>query len=77
MERNFFKRVEIAFPVLDAALRAAIREHLELYLADTADAWILQPDGTYTHASTDNTTPVSAQRTLLERYTGQSGREHT
>jgi polyphosphate kinase len=71
MERNLFHRVEIAFPVLDAALRASLLADLELYLGDQADAWILQPDGTYRHAPPpeDGTPPLSAQATLLRRYT--------
>jgi polyphosphate kinase len=71
MERNLFHRVEIAFPVLDAALLASLRTDLQLYLEDRADAWVLQPDGTYRHAAPpeDGTAPVSAQASLLKRYT--------
>jgi polyphosphate kinase len=50
MERNLFKRVEIAFPVLDKKLRERIIEQLQGYLADTAQTWNLQPDGTYVRA---------------------------
>src|SRR5690606_7003047 len=32
MERNLFHRVEVAFPVLDPTLHAAVRHDLELYL---------------------------------------------
>jgi polyphosphate kinase len=72
MERNLFHRVEIAFPVTDAPLHASLREDLELYLEDRADAWLLQPDGTYRHAPPpeDGTAPVSAQASLLKRYSG-------
>jgi polyphosphate kinase len=47
MERNLFRRVEIAFPVLDKKIRERITEHLNAYLADTAQSWLLQADGTY------------------------------
>ncbi|HVT34727.1 MAG TPA: polyphosphate kinase 1 [Nevskiaceae bacterium] len=47
MERNFFRRVEVAFPVLDKKLRERIVEHLNGYLADTAQSWLLQADGSY------------------------------
>jgi len=47
MERNLYKRVEIAFPIKDARLRKRIIEHLEAYLADTAQSWSLQSDGRY------------------------------
>jgi polyphosphate kinase len=76
MERNFFRRVEIAFPVLDQRLRAALREDLQIYLADNVDAWLLRTDGTYERAVVEDGIPVSAQARLLERYTSPSGREH-
>jgi len=76
MERNFFRRVEIAFPVLDQKLRAALRGDLQVYLADNVDAWLLRIDGTYERATVDDGMPVSAQAQLLERYTSISGREH-
>ena len=72
MERNFFRRVEIAFPVLDPQLRESLRADLDAYLEDTADAWLLAADGTYQRAR--GAVAVSAQARLLERYT--SGREH-
>jgi len=74
MERNFFRRVEIAFPVLNPALRASLRADIDAYLADSADAWLLATDGTYQRAPTGNDGGLSAQSLLLERYT--SGREH-
>jgi polyphosphate kinase len=73
MERNFFRRVEIAFPVLDPALRASLRADIDAYLADSADAWLLTTDGTYQRAPAGSA-GTSAQLLLLERYT--SGREH-
>ncbi len=47
MERNLFRRVEVAFPVLDKKLRERVMAHLDAYLADTAQSWVLQPDGSY------------------------------
>ncbi|OGA30587.1 MAG: RNA degradosome polyphosphate kinase [Betaproteobacteria bacterium RIFCSPLOWO2_12_FULL_67_28] len=48
MGRNFFRRIELAFPVLDAALKARIvREGLQAYLDDTAQTWIMNADGGY------------------------------
>jgi polyphosphate kinase len=70
MERNLFRRVEIAFPILDPVLHAQMREELALYLSDTADTWLLQPDGSYLRAREGVSEPVSAQTTLLQRYTG-------
>ena len=50
MERNLFRRVEVAFPVKDRKLRARVIQHLDAYLADTAQSWLLQADGGYTRA---------------------------
>ena len=69
MERNFFRRVEVAFPVSDARLRARIRAELELCLADNTGAWIMQPDGRYLRATPAPGEPaVDVQSRLLADY---------
>ncbi|MDE2252470.1 MAG: polyphosphate kinase 1 [Gammaproteobacteria bacterium] len=71
MERNFFRRVEVAFPVTQAKLRARIREDLELYLHDSSNAWLLQSDGSYRRAVAEagaRRPPGDAQAQLLEAY---------
>ncbi len=71
MERNFFRRVEVAFPIQLAKLRARIREDLERYLKDTSNAWLLQSDGSYARAAPEaaaRTAPRDAQAQLLEAY---------
>lgn len=48
MNRNLFRRVEVAFPVLDGALKKrVINEGLLPYLKDNVNAWELNSDGTY------------------------------
>ena len=48
MPRNFFRRVEVVFPIEDGNLRDRVkRELLDIVLADTVKARVLQPDGTY------------------------------
>jgi polyphosphate kinase len=48
MDRNFFRRIELCFPVLDPALkRRVIREGLQPYLDDNCQAWEMTPEGTY------------------------------
>jgi polyphosphate kinase len=47
MERNLFKRVEVAFPLLDKGIRAQVVEHLLGYLADASQSWALQAEGSY------------------------------
>jgi polyphosphate kinase len=70
MERNFFRRVEIAFPVLHKDHRKRIFKDLETYLSDNANAWELQADGTYTRLSASESPVSDAQAQLLERYAG-------
>ena len=49
MDRNFFKRIELAFPVFDPALKQrVIREGLQAYLEDTSQAWLMDAEGTFT-----------------------------
>jgi polyphosphate kinase len=73
MERNFFRRVEIAFPVMSPALSAQLRADLQLYLEDTREAWQMNADGLYARVSpAPGSAPLSAQATLLERFTGVS-----
>lgn len=49
MERNFFRRIEVCFPVLDDKLkRRVVKEGLKPYLADNSQAWQMDSDGQYT-----------------------------
>jgi polyphosphate kinase len=66
-ERNFFRRVEVCFPISDPALRQRVIDELALYQADTAQAWELQTDGSYRRLEAGDAPPVSAQQALLER----------
>jgi polyphosphate kinase len=66
MGRNMFRRIELAWPVRDAALRQrVIDECLVPYLYDTRDAWELHSDGRYRRVSHNG---VSAQQALMTRY---------
>lgn len=67
MERNMFRRVEICFPLETKALRQRIIRDLECYLKDTAEAWLMNPDGSYMRpVILEGETPFSAQQFLLE-----------
>jgi len=68
MERNFFRRVEVAVPIERAKLRDRIIGDLESWLSDNTNAWILQSDGTYRRVTTNDEKPYSAQQALLARY---------
>ncbi len=48
MNRNLFRRIEVAFPVLDPALKKrVITEGLNPYLKDNMNAWELDSNGLY------------------------------
>jgi polyphosphate kinase len=74
MTRNMFGRIELAWPVRDAALRQrVIDECLVPYLHDTLDAWLLAPDAQYRrdgHAQAG--AGVSAQQALMRRFAPRS-----
>ena len=73
MPRNFFRRVEVAFPILDSKLRQrVIREAFELHLQDNTQAWELQADGAYLRCQPEaGEAAVSAQSRLLAMLTGK------
>ena len=72
MERNFFRRIETAFPVLDPRLaRRVVREGLAPYLRDNLQAWLMQPDGRYERAKPGRGKRVSAQADLLAKLAGE------
>jgi len=66
MYRNFFTRVETAFPINDERLRARIEEDLHTYLADNSLAWVMQSDGTYKRLRPGTQRARNAQEALLE-----------
>ncbi|MET0533073.1 MAG: polyphosphate kinase 1 [Steroidobacter sp.] len=68
MERNFFRRIEVCFPIERKQHRDRIVEDLETYLADNEQAWVLKPDGSYERANAGDAPIVSAQQVLLQRY---------
>jgi polyphosphate kinase len=66
MDRNFFRRIELCFPVLDPALkRRVIREGLQPYLDDNCQAWVMKPDGGYELLKPRRGRRRSAQEELL------------
>jgi polyphosphate kinase len=72
MGRNLFRRIEVAFPVLDAELKArVIAEGLKPYLADSRDAWELGEDGSYTRTK-PKARASAAQEELLGRLSDRS-----
>ena len=72
MERNFFRRVEIAFPVREQTHRERILRDLDSYLADNMQAWSLGQDGRYVRCERNNDPIRDAQAALLARYAAGS-----
>jgi polyphosphate kinase len=69
MGRNLFRRIEVAFPVVDPELRQrVVDEGLGLYLNDNVDTWELGSDGAWTkQKARGRERGVSAQHELLVR----------
>ncbi len=69
MPRNFFRRVEVIFPIEDGNLRDRVkRELLDTVLADTVKARVLQADGTYLRAPVKRGTKAArSQAEFIER----------
>lgn len=67
MARNLDNRVELVTPVDDPIAMREIQAVLDLQLADTALAWELGPDGSWTHRSVDDGSSLNSQEALMER----------
>jgi polyphosphate kinase len=69
MSRNMIRRIEIAWPILDAQMQTKImQECIEPYLVDTEDAWMLSGGGKYLPVSKSGAQSKSAQKILIKRY---------
>jgi len=68
MDRNFFRRVEVCWPIKDPFNRKRIIQDLEAYLKDNRQAWILQSDGNYSAPVSFGDGAISAQQTLLNEH---------
>jgi len=77
MNRNMMRRVEIAWPIIDANHRARVlQECCQMYLDDNQDAWVLTAEGTYVLSSRlagsaktkSHELHYSAQQQLMRKY---------
>jgi polyphosphate kinase len=67
MDRNFFRRIEVCFPVLDKKLKKrVITEGLKVYLQDNRQAWEMDGDGHYRRKPARRAKPACAQIELLK-----------
>ena len=66
MERNFFRRIELCFPVLEDRLKKrVIREGLRPYLTDNTQAWEMDGTGGYARKKPGRAKHRCAQKELL------------
>jgi len=68
MNRNLFRRIEVAFPILDKAMKKrVIAEGLNPYLKDNINSWELDSDGHYTRRKPrGRQAPFGAQQYLMQ-----------
>lgn len=70
MDRNFFRRVEVAFPVLDKVLkRRVISEAFTYALRDNTLAWVQKPGGDYQRVRSRGK-PFSLHGQLMQKLGG-------
>ncbi|MGI9329732.1 MAG: polyphosphate kinase 1 [Gammaproteobacteria bacterium] len=73
MDRNFFRRVETAFPITDLDIKTRLLGDLDTYLSDNTHAWELQTDGSYQLLQREKgDDALSAQAQLLSELAEQS-----
>ena len=70
MPRNLDHRVEIAFPILDPALQAQLRQMLDTQLADNVKARIILPDGITIRAEARGAEAIRSQERIYQLIGG-------
>jgi polyphosphate kinase len=67
MDRNFFRRIEVCFPVRDKKLKKRVfKEGLQMYLQDNTQAWQMGEDGHYQIEPPRRAAKHCAQLALLQ-----------
>ena len=72
MPRNFDRRIEIAFPVMEPQLQTRLKDILELQLADTVKGWWMQPDGSYVRSRNQDLPALRFQERFYEILQAES-----
>ena len=69
MTRNLTRRVELACPVQDPALKAKLNHMIQIHMNDTAKARQMNPDGTYAMLPVkEEEIPFNSQKYFMEEY---------
>ena len=67
MDRNFFRRIEACFPLLDKKLKKRVLdEGLKIYLQDNCQAWEMDCNGFWHRKLPSRNTAICAQTSLME-----------
>ena len=73
MDRNFFRRIEVCFPLLDKKLKKrVIDEGLKVYLRDNCQAWEMDDEGHYRLKKARRANLICAQIELLKEFASPS-----
>ncbi len=76
MPRNFFRRVEVMFPIEDPKLKSRIVENiLPTVLADNVKARVQLPDGSYERVKAPESEPAVRSQVVLQGLARESARE--
>jgi polyphosphate kinase len=76
MPRNFWRRIETAFPVEDAKLKGRIvNDILALLLSDNVKARVLRPDGTYERTTPRDGEPLVRCQIALQNLAREASRD--
>jgi polyphosphate kinase len=72
MDRNFFRRTELCFPIRQRPLKERLRRDLQLFLDDNCHAWELHGDGRYERLQPGDKPRISAQLSFLDELASGS-----
>jgi polyphosphate kinase len=76
MPRNFFRRIEVMFPVEDPRLKSRLTEELlQVVLSDNVKARQLQPDGSYVRLAPAEGEARVRSQTIFQALARESARE--
>ncbi len=73
MQRNFDRRVEIAFPVVDEQHQAMLKKILEIQLGDNVKGWRIEPDGSSVRRRSAGSLSARSQEQLYEFMRDEPG----
>jgi polyphosphate kinase len=78
MPRNFFRRIELMFPIVDARLKTRIVEEImAVQLTDNVKARMLQADGTYVRRTRGEEEKAVRSQMVLQKFARRAARKQT